>query len=53
MNEKIALIVMDMCAILADFNDAGMNCETPEIRQMRYYEEKRDELPEFKSTDRK
>ena len=45
--EKIAMILADMKSILAESN------ETPDQRQMREYQEKREVLPEFKSTDRK
>ena len=45
--EKIAMILVDMKAILSESN------ETPEKRQMREYQENREVLPEFKSTDRK
>lgn len=45
--EKIAMILADMKAILAESN------ETPEERQRREYMERREVLPPFKSTDRK
>lgn len=45
--EKIAMILADMKAILAGAN------ETPEERHLREYEENREVLPPFKSTDRK